>query len=1080
MTRWRDWPWTWKLAALIVAVSTVPIVVVTLFNESAARAGFIRESRRRNLQQAENTASLVTRYLREIVSTAEVLAQAPAAIEVLEAPRDTTAMRQLVTTLQSIQRAKGIDVLEVVDHGGTVVAATDGSRVGASRIAVPFFVSAMAGHTGVQDPRYTDDDHVVHVHVSVPLRDGRGRILGVAAGRVTLDEIDGLVNADTSYAGLGEFGMIWDEQGIVLSSPARPQRRFHPVAPLLPLVRDRLVAAARFGPGTAQLLDAPDRGGPLLEHSRHHLSDPSATPHVAASLAEGDVQVTSVPIAGTRWTYAIATPDAQVIAAARAESRRNLLLAFAMAAIAALLSIVTARRLARPLREVGDAARALAGGDMARRVRMARRDEIGELADTFDSMAEALANKDAELRRYAESLERRVDERTAELSGVLRAIPDLIYKVGAEGRIIEYVSAKDRGRGATPRPLIGRKLADLLPASIAARTVERIDAALAGKSVAPFEYRQVIGGSEQHFEARMSASGRDAVVILIRNITHRRRHEERARFLSRAASSLAGSLDYTSTVELLANLGVPFLGDICVVDLLEHGQLRLGSVTAVDPAHQTAIRASRSRSPIVLESNHPVARAVREGATLFRRWSAAAVNALAIPEEQSALIREIAPTSAMVLPLVARGQTLGAMTFASTVSARHYTDADLVLAGELADRAGIALDNARLYRELQESSRLKDEFLGTVSHELRTPLNAVLGWTQVLRRGMAGPDQTARALDAIERNALAQAQLVDDLLDTSRVVSGKLRIEFSGTDVADVIRSAIESFGPVARAKNVAVSVEAAPGLAPIQADPARLQQVIGNLLSNAFKFTPAGGRVVIAARHVGSAVEIQVSDSGAGIAPEFLPLVFDRFRQGDSTTTRAHGGLGLGLSIARHLVELHGGTIRAHSEGESCGSTFTVVMPVRASAATDAAARSEALDGAAAAIDRARILIVDDDDDARTLLKTMLTVAGARVDVAASAADARETVARRRPDVLISDIGMPREDGYELIRSIRREEEERQLSRLPAIAVTAYARDDDRTRAMGAGYDRHITKPVERDRLLQIVASLIGHGSSA
>ncbi len=1078
--RWRHWPWTWKLAAIIVAVSILPIIVVTIFNESASRAAFIQQSRGRNLQQAGNTASLVTRYLRDTVSTVEVLAQAPSAVDLLLAPGDARAMGQLLTTLRSIRRAKGIDVLEVIDHGGTVVAATDSTRVGASRIAAPFYLSAVAGQTRVQEPLYSEGDRALVVHVSVPIRDGGGRVLGVAVGRVTLEEIDRLVYVDTSYAGLGEFGMIWDEQGIVLSSPAKPFRRFHPLAPLLPFARDRLVAAARFGPDTAQLLDAADRGTSLVEHSRWRLYDSSATPHVAASLAEGGLQVTSVPIEDTRWTYAIATPEANVVAAVREQSRRNLALAFATALIAALLSVATASRMARPLREVGDAARALAGGDMERRIHMERRDEIGELADTFDSMAAALANKDAELRRYAESLERRVDERTAELSGVLRAIPDLIYKVDADGRIVEYVSAKDGQRGLTSRPLIGRKLSDLLPASVAAPTMERIEAAIAGKSVTPFEYRQVIGGREQHFEARMSASGREEVVILIRNITDRRRHEERTRFLSRAAASLAGSLDYSSTVEMLANLGVPFLADVCVVDLLEHGTLRLGSVAATNPAHRLAVLSARSRSPIGLDSDHPVARAVRDGATLFRKWSAASVDALAIPAEHSALIREIAPTSAMVLPLVARGQTLGAMTLASTNAARHYTDTDLALAGELADRAGIALDNARLYRELQESNRLKDEFLGTVSHELRTPLNAVLGWTQILRRGISGPDQTARALDAIERNALAQAQLVDDLLDTSRVISGKLRIEFTRTDVAEVIRASMESFGPVARARNVTLTAQTASDLVPIQADAARLQQVIGNLLSNAFKFTPAHGRVELAACRVGNTVEIQVSDTGAGIAPEFLPFVFDRFRQGDSTTTRAHGGLGLGLSIAQHLVELHGGTIRAHSEGVSRGSTFTIAIPIRPPDTAVASSRATALDATAVALEGARILIVDDDEDARTLLKTMLSVAGARVDVAGSATDARASLSLRRPEVLISDIGMPREDGYELIRSIRRDEIEQELPRLPAIAVTAYAREDDRDRASAAGYDRHVTKPVERDRLLQVVASLISDGSSA
>jgi signal transduction histidine kinase/ActR/RegA family two-component response regulator len=434
----------------------------------------------------------------------------------------------------------------------------------------------------------------------------------------------------------------------------------------------------------------------------------------------------------------------------------------------------------------------------------------------------------------------------------------------------------------------------------------------------------------------------------------------------------------------------------------------------------------------------------------------------------------------MVLPLVARGQMLGAMTFVSTDPARRYSDADLAVARELADRAGTAIDNARLYRELQESNQLKDEFLGTVSHELRTPLNAVLGWTQILRRAMAGPDQSARALDAIERNARAQAQLVDDLLDTSRVVSGKLRVEFAPTDVSDIIQTAAESFGPLARGRGVTITVRTAPDLVPVTGDAARLQQVIGNLLSNALKFTPAGGRVEIAAARVGATTEIVVSDTGGGIAPEFLPFVFDRFRQGDSTTTRAHGGLGLGLSIARHLVELHGGTIRAQSAGEAQGATFTVVLPIRAAGDPAASPLAGAGEAARQALADVRVLVVDDQEEARTLLRAMLATAGARVYEASSAGEARSIIEQQRPDVLVSDIGMPREDGYELIRSIRQADHAHELARLPAIAVSAYARDDDRDRALAAGYDRHITKPVDPEALLEAVAAVAPHGSSA
>jgi CheY-like chemotaxis protein/anti-sigma regulatory factor (Ser/Thr protein kinase) len=336
---------------------------------------------------------------------------------------------------------------------------------------------------------------------------------------------------------------------------------------------------------------------------------------------------------------------------------------------------------------------------------------------------------------------------------------------------------------------------------------------------------------------------------------------------------------------------------------------------------------------------------------------------------------------------------------------------------------------------------------------------------------MSEPAQAARALEAIERNAQAQAQLVEDLLDTSRVVSGKLHISFKPTDIGEIVHVAVESFRPLARAHGVELTLTMTKDLVPIRADAARLQQVIGNLLSNALKFTGMGGRVSVAVRRAAATTEIVVSDTGAGIAPEFLPFVFDRFRQGDSTTTRIHGGLGLGLSIARHLVEQHGGTIRAESAGEHKGSTFTIVLPVQEDAGT---LPEEQTDRTSPTLTGIRVLAVDDQRDARALMEAILGAAGASVEAAASAEEARQAIAARRPDVVISDIGMPGEDGYALIRSIRQADERGGAPRLPCVALTAYAREDDRLRALAAGYDTHVTKPLDPSRLLRAVADLM------
>ncbi len=379
--------------------------------------------------------------------------------------------------------------------------------------------------------------------------------------------------------------------------------------------------------------------------------------------------------------------------------------------------------------------------------------------------------------------------------------------------------------------------------------------------------------------------------------------------------------------------------------------------------------------------------------------------------------------------------------------------------------------------ELSRANRLKDEFLATLSHELRTPLGAVLGWTRVLQT--THPDGAARerALDAIERNARAQARLIEDLLEISRIVTGKLSIEVQPVDLAEIIDAAVEVVRPAAAAKQITVRTEIAVRPALTSGDPDRLRQVVWNLVSNAVKFTLPGGAATVRLTRAGG-YRIEVSDTGAGIDARFLPHVFDAFRQADGTTTREHGGLGLGLAIARQLVELHGGTIKARSDGIGHGSTFQVDLPSvlgTAPPATERDARRAPIHRPA--IDRellrnAHVLVVDDQADARDLIQTTLAQYGAVVTAVDSAAAALAEIDRRLPDVLLSDIGMPREDGYELIRRLRSRPSERGGA-VPAIAVTAYASDNDRASALASGYQAHIAKPFEPDVLAQTVATL-------
>ena len=385
--------------------------------------------------------------------------------------------------------------------------------------------------------------------------------------------------------------------------------------------------------------------------------------------------------------------------------------------------------------------------------------------------------------------------------------------------------------------------------------------------------------------------------------------------------------------------------------------------------------------------------------------------------------------------------------------------------------------------EAERASRLKDDFLTTLSHELRTPLNAVLGWAQLLRRGVIPPHEYPATVEVIERNAKLQAQLVDDLLDMSRITSGKLRLEPQETELGGVVKAAVAACRPAADAKKITVVERLDGPAAPVLGDPARLQQVVWNLLSNAVKFTPAGGTVEVAVARVDGQAEVRVTDSGQGIDPAFLPHVFDRFRQADGSTARRHGGLGVGLSIVRHLAELHGGTVSVHSEGAGTGATFTVRLPLLLAAALPGEA--EAARAADARADRIRrlnppslrgfrVLVVDDEDDTREYVRRVLEDCEAEVLTAARAADGLRQLTRHRPDLLLSDIGMPDEDGYEFIRKVR-DLPTAGGGMTPAVAITAYARPEDRQRALRAGFQMHVTKPIDPARLLEVVASMLG-----
>jgi CheY-like chemotaxis protein len=396
------------------------------------------------------------------------------------------------------------------------------------------------------------------------------------------------------------------------------------------------------------------------------------------------------------------------------------------------------------------------------------------------------------------------------------------------------------------------------------------------------------------------------------------------------------------------------------------------------------------------------------------------------------------------------------------------------------ERLAELLDSERAARgEAEKANRLKDEFLATLSHELRTPLNAVIGWARMLQSGRLDQDSASHALEVIERNAWAQKQIIEDILDVSRVITGKLQLNLTPVDLVTIVDAALDAVRPAMEAKEIKIETFLDSSLRLVSGDPDRLQQVVWNVLSNAAKFTPAGGRVEIGVSQKNGHVEVNVKDTGPGIDPTFLPHVFERFRQADGSTTRTHGGLGLGLAIVRHLVELHGGTIAVSNREDGPGAIFTIRLPLpsgelRAESLRTAASIFKEVQPEAAGLQGLQILIVDDETDTLDLISMELAQHGAKVTGVSSAEEALQTLSRQTFDVLISDIGMPQMDGYELMRQIRKQEDGKKKP-IPAIALTAYARVQDRMRAILAGYSTHVAKPVEANELVTVVASLAG-----
>ncbi|NOK09182.1 response regulator [Corallococcus exercitus] len=571
------------------------------------------------------------------------------------------------------------------------------------------------------------------------------------------------------------------------------------------------------------------------------------------------------------------------------------------------------------------------------------------------------------------------------------------------------------------------------------------------------------------------------------DIDDQKRAAETLSFLAEASTMLTASLEMSVTLERLSALLLPRLGDWCAVYLQDDaGPVLQAMVAHADPSRVPLLREQHRAFPPSATASHGVARVLRTGVPeLVPELTEDVLAEVLGPQGDDERIR---PGSWIIVPLWAQRRVFGALKVCASRSGRRYGARDLELVQELARRAEIAIDNARLFEMAkaehlgaEQANRAKDEFLAAVSHELRTPLMAMLGWTRMLRTGQLGPEKAARALEAVERNTQVQTQLIEDLLDVSRIITGKMRLEIRPVNPAAFIEAALDSVRHAAEAKGVTLCAELPPGSGSIHGDTDRLQQMVWNLLSNAIKFTPRGGQVTVRLRWVEGHVLIEVQDTGQGIPRAYLGQIFERFWQVDGSSTRKHGGLGLGLAIVRHLTELHGGTIEAASEGEGHGALFRLTLPLSAGAAARGSppllqtqARQEAPSLARGVLEGLQVLVVDDEPDALELLTVVLESRGAQVVTASSARDALEKQQAHRPHVIVSDIGMPGEDGYSFIRRLRALPLE-QGGQTPAIALTAFARMEDRTRALLAGFQMHVPKPIEPAELIIVLASLTG-----
>ena len=720
-----------------------------------------------------------------------------------------------------------------------------------------------------------------------------------------------------------------------------------------------------------------------------------------------------------------------------------------------------------------------------------------------ESSAAELGESERKVRKTLndrERAERALRESEERYRDLVENANDIVYTLDLQGNLTSVNKAAEVITGYPHKELLGKNLGAFLSRESLETNTEMLDRKLHGEERTNYEMElRAHDGRLLTFEISSKLVKRDGKPVgvqgIARDITTRRHAEEALREADQRALS-----EYERLLERVAALAQT-LGtarDLLPIfrGLLEFARRSVPCdglfVSLYDPVRDVRNACygwgddkeidTTELPPMPVNFTGPNSRAVRTNQVIitndYQKETLGHPAVLVGPDNG------LRPQSSLSAPMAVMGRIIGTIETQSyerdAYSVQHATA--MRMASNL---TAVAIENVRLLERestarasAEESNRLKDEFLATVSHELRTPLTAILGWSRMLEGAPMETDMTKRAIDTIKRNAKSQAQIIDDILDVSRIITGNLYLELNPIELAPVLEAAINVVRPTAEAKNIQIAVKVPQEPVAVPGDANRLQQVFWNLLSNAVKFTPANGKVSVELQHTTSEVEITVSDTGQGISPSFMPFVFDRFRQADSTSTRQHGGLGLGLAIARHLVEIHGGSISARSDGDGKGAKFTVKLPIVGGVSAIEATRvPEQIEIDVAAKERLQtilsglnVLLVDDDNDTLELLSAALSQRSAKVSAVSSARAAIESIHISRPDVLISDIAMPGEDGYQLMQNVLA----LQLQpALPAIAITAYAKDEDRQKALAAGYNRYLSKPVELGEFIAAVAEL-------